>query len=70
VGSVDEVKESEAHMNLFSCQNCQVKYAIIRRGAPPKEPPVCEVCNYKFPPTESGDWLTYQRADPIIPAKS
>jgi hypothetical protein len=52
-------------MDLFSCPKCKAKYAIIRRQAPPDEPPACDVCPQKFPPTEHGDWLTYQRADPL-----
>jgi hypothetical protein len=52
-------------MDLFTCPKCPAKYAIIRRQVPPTEPPACEACGQKFLPTESGDWLTYQRADPI-----
>jgi hypothetical protein len=52
-------------MNLFSCPKCKTKYAIIRRQSPPPKPPACEVCDEKFIPTEYGDWLTYQRADPV-----
>jgi hypothetical protein len=53
-------------MDLFSCPDCKAKYAIIRRQAPPDEPPVCEACDGPFQPTDGGDWLTYQRADPIV----
>jgi hypothetical protein len=53
-------------MDLFSCPDCKAKHAIIRRQAPPDEPPVCEVCDGPFQPTDGGDWLTYQRADPIV----
>lgn len=52
---------------FFTCPNpnCEAKYAIIRRKAEPDEQPTCEVCGKKFPRTEGGDWLIYQRADPI-----
>jgi hypothetical protein len=53
-------------MTLFACQGCGAKYAIIRRQTPPKEPLTCEVCGRAFPRTEGGDWLTYQRGDPVF----
>jgi len=54
-------------MEFFSCPNpkCKAKYAIIRRQSPPETKPACEACGQKFVPTEHGDWLTYQRADPV-----
>jgi len=60
---------TRAMNRLFSCPNpkCQAKYAIIGRAMKSTEAPACEECGQKF--SEHGDWLTYQRADPIFLAE-
>jgi len=50
--------------DYFACLRCSAVYAITRSPQPPAKQPSCEVCGNKFPPSELGEWLTYQRAEP------
>jgi len=50
--------------DIFACQNCHAIYAIRRLRQPPLLPPFCKNCGTKFPPSELGDWLAYERAEP------
>lgn len=47
--------------DLFACRKCNAIYSITRRSQPPDKPPACEACGEKFPPSELGDWLVYER---------
>jgi hypothetical protein len=57
-------------MDLFMCRGCGASYAVIRRPQrrqdPPPPTPKCEECERAMAISESGCWLTYERADPII----
>ena len=50
--------------DIFACRECQSIYEITRVSQPPVLPPFCRNCGCKFPPSELGDWLAYERAEP------
>jgi hypothetical protein len=50
--------------DLFACRDCHAIYAITRVRQAPISPPFCQNCSCKFPPSELGDWLVYERAEP------
>jgi hypothetical protein len=50
--------------DLFACRQCHAIYAITRLTQAPALPPFCRNCGNRFPPTELGDWLAYERAEP------
>ena len=50
--------------DVFACSKCNSIYEIIRRREKPLVPPRCQVCFTNFPPSELGDWLAYERAEP------
>jgi hypothetical protein len=50
--------------DIFACRECQSIYEITRVSQPPVLTPFCRNCGCKFPPSELGDWLAYERAEP------
>jgi hypothetical protein len=50
--------------DVFSCSKCHSIYEIKRQQHRPDLPPRCQVCFASFPPSELGDWLSYERAEP------
>jgi hypothetical protein len=50
--------------DVFACLQCHSIYEINRHRQQPLARPRCQVCQAKFPPSELGDWLSYQRAEP------
>jgi hypothetical protein len=50
--------------DIFACSKCQSIYEITRLQQKPFLPPRCQVCFANFPPSELGDWLGYERAEP------
>jgi hypothetical protein len=50
--------------DVFACSKCNSIYEITRRREKPLVPPRCQVCFAGFPPSELGDWLAYERAEP------
>ncbi|HEV2625251.1 MAG TPA: hypothetical protein VGV62_09060 [Xanthobacteraceae bacterium] len=50
--------------DIFACRECQSIYEITRVSEPPVLAPFCRNCGCKFPPSELGDWLAYERAEP------
>jgi hypothetical protein len=50
--------------DIFACRECQSIYEITRVSQPPVLTPFCRDCGCKFPPSELGDWLAYERAEP------
>jgi hypothetical protein len=50
--------------DIFACRECQSIYEITRVSEPPVLTPFCRNCGCKFPPSELGDWLAYERAEP------
>jgi hypothetical protein len=50
--------------DVFACTKCNSIYEIERLQHQPLTPPRCQVCFASFPPSELGDWLTYERAEP------
>jgi hypothetical protein len=50
--------------DIFSCLQCHSIYEITRLPEKPVLPPRCQVCTASFPPSELGDWLIYERAEP------
>jgi hypothetical protein len=50
--------------DVFSCNKCHSIYGITRLQQKPILPPRCQVCFASFPPSELGDWLAYERAEP------
>jgi hypothetical protein len=50
--------------DIFACHECQSIYEITRVSQPPVPTPFCRNCGCKFPPSELGDWLAYERAEP------
>ena len=49
--------------DLFACRQCHAIYAITRLRQPPISAPSCMNCGNKFPPSELGDWLAYERVE-------
>lgn len=52
--------------DVFACTKCNSIYEITKRQEKPLVPPRCQVCFAIFPPSELGDWLVYQRAEPEL----
>ena len=50
--------------DIFACSKCLSIYEITRLTQKPILPPRCQVCFASFPPSELGDWLSYERAEP------
>jgi hypothetical protein len=50
--------------DIFACRECQSIYEITRVSEPPVLTQFCRNCGCKFPPSELGDWLAYERAEP------
>jgi hypothetical protein len=50
--------------DIFACNKCNSIYEITRLQQQPALPPRCQVCFASFPPSELGDWLAYERAEP------
>jgi hypothetical protein len=50
--------------DVFACTKCNSIYEITRLQEKPILPPRCQVCFAGFPPSELGDWLVYERAEP------
>jgi hypothetical protein len=50
--------------DLFACRQCHAIFAITLVRQAPALPPFCRNCGSRFPPTELGDWLAYERAEP------
>jgi hypothetical protein len=50
--------------DVFACIKCLSIYEITRHRRQPLARPRCQVCHAPFPPSELGDWLSYQRAEP------
>jgi hypothetical protein len=50
--------------DIFACSTCHSIYEIARLRLQPAAPPRCQVCSADFPPSELGDWLAYDRAEP------
>jgi hypothetical protein len=50
--------------DIFACSKCLSIYEIKRQQQQPLVPPRCQVCLASFPPSELGDWLAYERAEP------
>jgi hypothetical protein len=50
--------------DVFACAKCHSIYEITRLTEKPVLPPRCQVCFVSFPPSELGDWLVYERAEP------
>ena len=50
--------------DIFACSKCQSIYEITRLPEKPVLLPRCQVCFAIFPPSELGDWLGYERAEP------
>jgi hypothetical protein len=50
--------------DVFACTKCHSIYGITRLQQQPVLPPRCQVCFASFPPSELGDWLAYERAEP------
>ena len=50
--------------DIFACSKCLSIYEITRLQQKPVLPPRCQVCFDSFPPSELGDWLAYERAEP------
>jgi hypothetical protein len=50
--------------DVFACCKCNSIYEITRLRQKPVLPPYCQVCFTSFPPSELGDWLAYERAEP------
>src|SRR5690242_3935067 len=50
--------------DVFACSKCQSIYEITRHRQQPLARPRGQVCHAQFPPSELGDWLSYQRAEP------
>lgn len=50
--------------DVFACTRCNSIYEISRRSQKPIVPPRCQVCFASLPPSEMGDWLAYERAEP------
>jgi hypothetical protein len=50
--------------DIFACNKCNSIYEIKRLQQQPALPPRCQVCFATFPPSELGDWLAYERAEP------
>jgi hypothetical protein len=50
--------------DVFACTKCNSIYEITRLQQHPALPPRCQVCFASFPPSELGDWLAYERAEP------
>jgi hypothetical protein len=50
--------------DIFACSKCTSIYEITRRREKPLVPPRCQVCFASFPPSELGNWLAYERAEP------
>jgi hypothetical protein len=50
--------------DVFACSKCHSIYEITRHRQQPLGRPRCQVCQAQFPPSELGDWLSYQRAEP------
>jgi hypothetical protein len=53
-----------AMRDIFACSKCLSIYEITRLGQKTVLPPRCQVCFDSFPPSELGDWLGYERAEP------
>ena len=50
--------------DVFACTKCNSIYEITRLQQQPASLPRCQVCFASFPPSELGDWLAYERAEP------
>jgi hypothetical protein len=50
--------------DIFACSKCLSIYEITPVRQKPALPPRCQVCFASFPPSELGDWLSYERAEP------
>ncbi len=50
--------------DVFACTKCNAIHEITRLQQQPILPPRCQVCFASLPPSEMGDWLAYQRAEP------
>jgi hypothetical protein len=50
--------------DIFACSKCLSIYEITRLAQKPTLPPRCQVCLATLPPSELGDWLSYERAEP------
>jgi hypothetical protein len=50
--------------DVFACCKCNSIYEITRLAEKPILPPHCQVCFASLPPSELGDWLSYERAEP------
>jgi hypothetical protein len=50
--------------DIFACSKCLSIYEITRLQQKPTLPPRCQVCFDSFPPSELGEWLGYERAEP------
>ena len=50
--------------DIFACSKCHSIYEITRLHEQPVVLPRCQVCFAEFPPSELGDWLAYERAEP------
>ena len=50
--------------DVFACTKCNSIYEIKRLQQQPLTQPRCKVCFASFPPSELGDWLAYERAEP------
>src|SRR5689334_20494585 len=50
--------------DVFAYCKCNAIYEIKRLQQQPLTPPRCQVCFATLPPSELGDWLSYQRAEP------
>ena len=51
-------------LDIFACRECHAIYTICRLPQPPTAQPCCQFCGSKFPPSELGEWLAYQHAEP------
>ena len=56
-------------MDIFPCPKCGAKYRVKRLFWHSSKAPICESCGADFPKTESGAWLSYERADPVKASK-
>lgn len=50
--------------DIFACTKCNSIYEITRLQQRPALAPRCQVCFASLPPSELGDWLAYERAEP------
>jgi hypothetical protein len=50
--------------DVFACTKCNSIYEIKRLHQQPFVAPRCQVCFASLPPSELGDWLGYDRAEP------